>query len=86
MVGFRGYFAGRWFQEKRRGWKTYLAQNGSRLYKGNKKSIKAFGDTKGLVGGFREQERKVKRQPRGGVGDMELMLSRKALQEPVRTL
>ena len=35
-----------------RGWKTYLAKTGSRLYKGNKKSIRLLGAQRGLVGGF----------------------------------
>ena len=53
-----------------RGWKTYLAKTGSRLYKGNKKSIKLLGAQRAwwAVSG----NKKSKRQPRGGGGDMEL--------------
>ena len=55
-----------------RGWKTYLAKNGSRLYKGNKKSIKLLGAQRAWWAVSGNKKGKSKRQPRGGVGDMEL--------------
>ena len=55
-----------------RGWKTYLAKTGSRLYKGNKKSIKLLGAQRAWWAVSGNKKGKSKRQPRGGGGDMEL--------------
>ena len=55
-----------------RGWKTYLAKNGSRLYKGNKKSIRLLGAQRAWWAVSGNKKGKSKRQSRGGVGDMEL--------------
>ena len=49
-----------------RGWKTFLAKGGSRLYKGNKKSIKLMGAQRAwwAVSGSKKNS---KRQPKGAV-------------------
>ena len=49
-----------------RGWKTFLAKGGSRLYKGNKKSIKLMGAQRAwwAVSGSKKNP---KRQPKGAV-------------------
>ena len=49
-----------------RGWKTFLAKGGSRLYKGNKKSIKLMGAQRAwwAVSGSKKN---LKRQPKGAV-------------------
>ena len=49
-----------------RGWKTFLAKGGSRLYKGNKKSIKLVGAQRAwwAVSGSKKNP---KRQPKGAV-------------------
>ena len=53
-----------------RGWKTFLAKGGSRLYKGNKKEHQACGCSAGLVGGERKQEEsQTPAERRGSYGD-----------------
>ena len=52
------------------GMEDVLAKNGSRLYKGNKKSIKLLGAQRAWWAVSGNKKGKSKRQPRGGVGDM----------------
>ena len=65
-------FSSPWRGTERGGWKTYLAKNGSRLYKGNKKSIRLLEAQRAWWAVSGNKKGKSKRQPRGGVGDMEL--------------